>query len=262
MSPDEQFVEKSIPSEYVGLIPAAGTGSRLPNRKLSKEIMPIGMDCGPQRPVMEHLITCMRSAGVLDMTIVLRQDKQDVADYLAEDQWRHVNFDKKMTAGTSGVPESVALGLESVRDKRVAFGFPDILFSPKDAFNSMMSELDSQNSEIVLGLFPTSNPSKMDMVDTDANGIVKRIEIKPERTMLTFTWILAVWTPTFSRFLMNIALNSSKRQKLRGSELHLGHIFQHAMSEGMQIRAKVFPTGRSLDIGTPEDLALAKNWSD
>jgi glucose-1-phosphate thymidylyltransferase len=265
MSGDDHCMEKSGSSEYVGLLPAAGVGSRLPDRQLSKELLQYGDTHGTGRPVISHLLSCMRQAGITDVTVVLRQGKEDIREHLAGSEWHDINIAYEMTAGTSGVPETVALGLSRIRSSPVAFGFPDILFEPCDAFTGMMRRLENSDADVVLGLFPTDNPKKMDMVGVDATGRVTGIEIKPEHTSLDLTWILAVWNATFSKFLGNIMhTNPARISALAASagDGHLGHAFQLAIADGLKIDAESFPHGKSLDIGTPEDLHLARSWPD
>jgi glucose-1-phosphate thymidylyltransferase len=261
MTPDDKNIEKSGPSAYVGVVPAAGSGSRLPDLELSKEMLPVGSS---GKPVIGHLLHSLHVAGVKDITVILREHKSDLVDYLAGPDWRHLGLGIRKTAGTSGVPESAALGLRDNQDRNIAFGFPDILFEPGDAFTRLMSKLDSENADVVLGLFPTNKPAKSDMVDTDSAGKVISIDIKPEETPLDLTWIIAVWTPAFTMFLLDLVKHDSN--KLNGlleaaSEVHLGQIFQLAIAHDMEVVSVAFDDGCSLDIGTPDDLALAQSWA-
>ena len=251
-------------SKYVALLPAAGTGSRLPDRKLSKELVRFGGGAGEGRPAISHLLGCIADADVRDIVVVLREGKKDIEEYLSGDEWQRLRFSYRITPGTSGVPETVMLGLDDNRDAHVVFGFPDILFTPVNAIGQMIRQLESTDVDVVLGLFPTDNPSKMDMVRTNHLGQVIGIEIKPEQTELPLTWILAVWKPTFSDFLIRLVRDDPDRleAQARGFDgSHLGHAFQLALASGLAIDATEFDDGRSLDIGTPEDLALAQTWS-
>jgi len=236
-------------SEYVALLPAAGIGSRLPGRQTSKELLRFGGGQKGGKPVISHVLSCMKLAGVNDVIVVLRDGKQDIVEYLKSGEWNHINIEFETTPGTSGVPETVALGLGDVRSRSVIFGFPDILFEPRDAFVTLIKRLEDSTADVVLGLFPTDNPKKMDMVETDDSGRVLDIQIKPDSTTLDLTWILAAWKPSFSDY---IAANHDGA--------HLGHVLQLAMADGLQIESESFDEGRSLDIGTPDDLVRAGTW--
>jgi glucose-1-phosphate thymidylyltransferase len=226
-------------------------------------MLPVGGAEGTGQPVIGHLLGHMQQAGVQAVTVVIRDGKLDIRQYLAGNEWRQLSFDLRSTKGTSGVPETVSIGLEGNERTNIAFGFPDILYSPANALGLMMDKLDTGQSEVVLGLFPTSNPAKMDMVDTGKDGKVIEIEIKPKSTRLDLTWILAVWTPTFTEYLSNLLRNDERRMAdLSGSrsDFHLGQVFKLAIADGLAIDSLAFRDGRSLDIGTPDDLALAQEW--
>ena len=237
----------------VGLIPAAGIGSRLPDRTGSKEMIGVGP---AGTPAIAHLLDAFATADIRDLYVVTRPQKRDIAAHLAR-VWPAERYQTVLTEGTSGVPETVALGLADCLDRDVAFGFPDILFAPDDAVARLVRTLRSGRADVVLGLFPTDTPQKMDMVDLDEGGRVVLIDIKPEATTLALTWILAVWRPSFSAHL----LASVQSAVAAGKPLeHLGHALLSAMSAGLDVRGVPFPDGRSLDIGTPDDLVRARDW--
>jgi glucose-1-phosphate thymidylyltransferase len=265
MNRGDQFLEKSAGSEYVALLPAAGIGSRLPNRTISKELLRFGASQEDGSPVISHVLNCIRLAGINDVIVVLREGKQDICEYLASNEWNHFNFTFKITPGTSGVPETVALGLGECQARSVIFGFPDILFEPRDAFAKLIHRLENSAADVVLGLFPTTSPHKMDMVETDDSGRVVNILIKPDSTTLDRSWILAVWRSSFSTYLHELVYGDAARlaeMAVNCDGSHLGHVFQLAMADGMHIDSESFDNGRSLDIGTPDDLSLARTWLD
>ncbi len=257
-----QNIENPRLSAYVGLIPAAGTGSRLPDRKTAKEMLPAGPSGAP---VIGRLIQHMHAAGVSDITVVLRPQKRDLIEYLGDEKWHHIRFRLRFTQGTAGVPQTVALGLEGSKERNFVFGFPDILFRPKSVLPQMMKTLESGNADVVIGLFPAANPAKSDMVKTDEGGRVIDIEIKPVKTVLEQTWSLAVWRPAFTDYLSSLLQHDSVRVNRSADNPHdqqMGQIFQLAMADGMTIKSTSFHNGASLDIGTPADFALAQSWRD
>jgi glucose-1-phosphate thymidylyltransferase len=101
----------------------------------------------------------------------------------------------------------------------------------------------------------------MDMVELDGNDRVCKIEIKPASTTLRYTWIIAVWTAGFSRFMhesvrdRQAKIKSTQSERDKQPEVFVGDIIQEAIAAGLRIDKVVFADGEYLDIGTPEDLA-------
>ncbi|MGI9205098.1 MAG: hypothetical protein ACR2Q3_13870 [Woeseiaceae bacterium] len=262
MPGDDRKIEKSGLKRYVGLIPAAGFGARLPDRKAAKEMLAVGHS---RTPVIEHLLHCMEVAGLREVAIVLRPEKRDLTDFLQHEKWQHMLFHLRFTPGTSGVPETVSLGLEDLEECSIVFGFPDILFEPGHAVHALTDCLEEGDADIVLGLFPTGSPDKSDMVKTNKGGNVIDIEIKPRGTKLDLTWILAAWRPTFSRYLIDLLQHDGDRLRrfaASSDDQQLGQVFLLAMADGLKIQSVAFTNGRSLDVGTEDDLRLAQAWPD
>lgn len=152
-----------------------------------------------------------------------------------------------------------------MQDAMVAFGSPDIIFQPDDAFVRLLARQAESNADIVLGLFPADQPHKMDMVDLDHGGRIRQIVIKPRQTHLRYTWITAVWTPVFTEFMHSYlaAIQHGNERDETGRkfpghrELFVGDIIQAAINHHLRIEAVLFPDDNYLDIGTPGDLVKA-----
>src|ERR671929_228647 len=69
----------------LGIIPAAGTGSRIQPLAFSKELLPVGsrFDGGTERPraVSEHLVERMVLAGATRIAFVIAPGKSDIVAY-------------------------------------------------------------------------------------------------------------------------------------------------------------------------------------
>jgi glucose-1-phosphate thymidylyltransferase len=147
-----------------------------------------------------------------------------------------------------------------VKDATVALGFPDMLFDPDEAFTHILKRLRSSESDVTLGLFPTDNPHKTDMVELAEASAVRRIEVKPPATDLELCWGIAAWTPTFSNF-MHGYLKSLVETGMPRSEVFMGHVFQAAIDTGLRVEGLQVSDRPFLDIGTPEDLVTALRLS-
>jgi glucose-1-phosphate thymidylyltransferase len=103
------------------------------------------------------------------------------------------------------------------------------------------------------------------MVDLDPDGRICGIQIKPARTHLRYTWLIAVWTPDFTRFMHEYVTALQKRKDDRkrslnveeDHELFVGDVIQAAIYNDMLIDTVLFSKGKYLDIGSPEDMVKA-----
>jgi glucose-1-phosphate thymidylyltransferase len=252
--------------ELVGLIPAAGRALRLGLRLggASKEILPVGRD---GRPVARLLLESLALAGIERAYVLLRAGKRDVRERLADGAGLGVRLDFLVIDETSSIAETLDQAYPLVRGRRVALGFPDILFRPLTAFARVLEHQAATGADAVLGLVPTDRPDKADLAEVDAAGRVRRITIKPgpgeARPDPPLTWIAAVWGPALTELLhREVAVGRARRRGAAGRELYPGDVLQRAIEEGLRIEAVTFPEGRHLDIGTPEDLARAAVWPD
>ena len=254
--------------EVIGLIPAGGQATRIAPLPCSKELYPVGFRRVDKdttlRPkvVCHYLLEKMRLVDVTKAYIILREGKWDIPAYLRDGKIFDMHLSYLMMHLPFGVPYTLDQAYPFVQDAIVALGFPDIIFQPDDAFVQLIDRQADSQADIVLGLFPTDQPQKWDMVDLDEDARIRRIIIKPQRTHLRYAWGIAIWTPVFTRFMheyvadlqglkkRDSAENNSSEQR----ELFVGDVIQAAIQNDMHIDTVVFPDGNCLDIGTPEDI--------
>lgn len=263
--------EKEPQRKIIGLIPAGGKATRLAPLPFSKELYPIGFrrvnEGSSLRPkvVCHYLLEKMRLAGITKTYIVLRDGKWDIPAYLGDGKMLDMHLAYLMMRLPFGVPYTIDQAYPFVQDAMVAFGFPDIIFQPDDAFARLLAKQAESNADVVLGLFPAHQPHKTDMVELDADGRICGIQVKPTRTHLRYAWIIAVWTPAFTQFmhkyLTGIQDGNEQHEtgsKLPGSrELFVGDVIQAAINNHLRIEATPFPDDTYLDIGTSGNLVKA-----
>lgn len=248
-------------------MPAAGEAKRIAPIPCSKELFPVGF-LAPSNPgaalpkvACQYLIESMRSSGVQNVFCVLREGKWDIPTYLQDGRGLNVNLAYLMMGRPFGVPFTLDQAYPFVRDALIVCGFPDILFRPADAFVHLLERQADTQAEIVLGLFPTDRPQKVDMVELDARSRVCDIVIKPTQTSLRYTWLIAAWTPAFTWYMHShlCAMSQMELDELIAgrSEIFLGDVIRSAIRDNMQVEAVRFDAGEYLDIGTPDDLLRA-----
>jgi len=260
------------PLEVVGLVPAAGMAKRLQPFPCSKEVYPVGFaldeTSGLPRPKVaaQYLLEKFNVAGITKAFLVIKEGKWDIPNYFREGHLVGLSLAYLVIAGSLGPPDTLDRAYPFLDRKRVAFGFPDILFGPGDAYVRLIQRQDETGADVVLGLHVIEDPTVWDMVDCDEDGRVRALVMKPVSTTLTYGWCCAVWTPRFSTFLHDfLRADETKRNLSRlantandpGGDLAVGVVLQAALKAGLAVQSVKFPGERYLDIGTPENLVKA-----
>ena len=149
--------------KIIGLLPAAGQGSRISPLPMSKELFPIGFqdlaDKGLRPKVAcQYLLEAMGQAGVQESFLILRPGKWDIPAYLGDGSQLNMRLAYMTVHVPFGVPFSLNQAYPFVTDAIIAMGFPDILFSPANAYTQLLNRLQTTEADVVLGLLPTDQP--------------------------------------------------------------------------------------------------------
>jgi glucose-1-phosphate thymidylyltransferase len=255
--------------QLIGLIPAAGSAIRLAPIPCSKEIFPVA--AGPirnqhgRRPMgcCLYLLEKMELAGARSAYVVIRNGKWDIPAYLGDGSSLGISLAYLMMNAPFGVPFTLDQAYPFVKDAVILFGFPDILFVPKNAYQMLLQHQKDTHADIVLGLFEAREPGKVDMVRLTEDGRIAGIEVKNAASKDQYCWIIALWTPAFTEHLHRFVkkeLHMMQRQGVTAdpnSEIHIGTVLADAIEAGLTAAPFIFEHSRFLDIGTPENLLKA-----
>lgn len=249
----------------VALVPAAGRASRLRGLPGSKEIYPVdpfrpAAGAVPRpRPVCEYLLEALVAAGVRQAYVILRPGKWDIPEHLGALEL-DIDLAYLTIPDSPSVVHTLDRAFPFIQDRRVALGFPDIVFQPREAFQRVLERQQATGAQVVLGLFPTDQGHRSDMVEMDAEGRARRIVVKQPGTELRFMWSIAIWTPRFTDYLHRFLERSvafPQAENGRRRELFVGDVVQAAIDDGLEVQTVVFAEGSILDVGTPEGLRQA-----
>jgi glucose-1-phosphate thymidylyltransferase len=256
----------TLQREIVGVIPAAGKATRIAPLPCSKELFPVGFhieDDGRRvrpKPVGQYLLEHYRRAGATKMHIVIRKGKWDIPEYFGDGSSLGLSISYLIMNLPHGAPYTIDQAYTFVSEATVVFGFPDVLIEPADAFTRLVSHLEETNADAVLGLFPTDQPHLCDPIVFDSQGRIREILIKPAHSDLRYTWTIAAWSPTFTRFLHEHLADlerSEANSSSPRSEIYMGHVFNAAIQSGLHVEGLHLPGAHYLDIGVPENLVQA-----
>jgi glucose-1-phosphate thymidylyltransferase len=244
-------------SEVIGLLPAAGRGSRLGAIPCSKEIMPLGFQLQSTasgaywRPVtaIETHLQGLRLAGATRAAIVISETKSDVVRYVGDGSRYELPVAYLYQQQLRGMPFALDLAAPWIGAATTLFSMPDTLITPVETMARLARRHQGCAADLTLGLFRTGTPSKFGMVELDASGTVVGFVDKPADSDLDLMWGLAAWSPRFTRFLGEFLALRAPDQP----ECVLSDVFLAALQAGLAVQALLLDDARYHDIGTPED---------
>ena len=227
--------------ETWGIVPAAGTGTRIQPLAFSKELLPVGSrvenDRERPRAVSEYLIERMIAGGVNKLCFVISPNKADILQYYSSGI-EGVDMVYAIQASPGGLCDAVFRGHPVIpEDALVIVGLPDTVWFPADA----LARLPDDGLSFLL--FPVNHPEFFDAVITDQEGRVQEIEVKVRAPRSK--WIWGAFKMTGRIFHQ---LHALWKAPDRGDE-YFGTLINAYLRSGGQ--AVGVPAGRAyIDVGT------------
>ena len=171
----------------LGIIPAAGAGSRIQPLAFSKELLPVGgrLDGTIERPraVSEYLVERMILGGASKICFVIAPGKSDILEYYGGETIDGVSFVFVVQPHPAGLCDALFRGAPIVpNDESVLIGLPDTIWFPADGLCSLGDE------ELSFLLFPVERPEFFDAVVTDEHERVLEIQVKQHNARSTWVW--------------------------------------------------------------------------
>lgn len=245
----------------VGIVPAAGKGTRLAPFPCAKELFPIGFQSHEvhgtieQRPkvVSQYIIENMVEAGVDRILIIVGEGKKDVVEYYGDGSRFNCQIGYLYQERLDGMPSAINLAKPWIEDATVVFGMPDTIIRPANALKLLLKQHLESSAELSLGLFPTDRPHKFGMVEIDNDFNVLSTIDKPKNSQLTHMWGACCWSPAFTQLIDTFLVNQVMVRK----ETVLGDVFDEALRKKMLVKGYPCNAGRYIDIGTSDELNTA-----
>src|SRR5215469_2758293 len=159
-----------------GIIPAAGSGSRIQPLAFSKELLPVGssVEKGQERPraVSEYLVERMISGGADKLCFIISPGKADILQYYGSRVWG-ADIVYAVQPQPGGLCDAVFRAHPLIPpEDHVIIGLPDTIWSPEDGLKRL------PDGVLSLLLFPVEHPELFDAVAADADGVVKEVQVK------------------------------------------------------------------------------------
>ena len=247
-------------NNLVGIIPAAGKGTRLAPFPCPKELFPVGFQDYEvngemlKRPkvISQYILENMLEAGVKRILFILGEGKSDIMDFYGDGSRFGCDIGYLYQERLNGMPTAINLAHPWIGDATVVFGMPDTIIQPTCALKDLLKFHQEHEAMLSLGLFPTDTPHKFGMVEFDKNQNVISTIDKPQNSQLTHMWGCCVWSVQFTDLINSYLIENVKTTK----EIVLGDVFDQALEDNQTVKA--FPIhGSYIDIGTANELNAA-----
>jgi glucose-1-phosphate thymidylyltransferase len=235
----------------IGIVPAAGRATRLPDRTCSKELIHVG-----DRAIGDYLVSTMTGAGADHISIVIAPDKQDLVEHFGLQTRDGIPISYVEQPEPTGMSDAIDLAYPRLRNATVLMGMPDTIVHPEDSLPQLRAAFERSGADIALALAPTDEPERLGPVDVDADGRVVRVLDKPRVPPHNMVWTVACWNARFTEYLHAYLAAGKGTER----ESPLGLIFEAARQDGFHIQSLAFPDGRYIDAGTLAGLAQAKHF--
>jgi dTDP-glucose pyrophosphorylase len=224
-----------------GIIPAAGTGSRIKPLAFSKELLPVGsrLDGDTERPraVSEYLVERMILGGADKICFVIAPGKSDILEYYGgEVGTASISYVVQPRPG--GLCDAIFRALPLVHpDEEVVVGLPDTIWFPEDGLCALNGD------RLSFLLFPVQRPEFFDAVVTDGAGRVTEIQVKETNPASSWIWGAFKMPGAILHGLFNLWCERDR------SDEYLGTLVNAFLAKGGEARA-VRAGQAYVDVGT------------
>jgi dTDP-glucose pyrophosphorylase len=169
-----------------GIVPAAGSGTRIQPLAFSKELLPVGsrLEEGVERPrpVSEYLVERMTRAGADRICFVISPTKSDILRYYGSRLGpAHVVY--AVQPEPRGLCDAIFRAVPLIEPaETVVIGLPDTIWFPEDGLAALPDD------RLALLLFPVDRPELFDAVVTAREGRVLEIQVKQPEPDSFWIW--------------------------------------------------------------------------
>ncbi len=170
----------------LGIIPAAGRGTRIQPLGFSKELLPVGSrrDAMGERPcaVSEYLVDRMIAGGADKICFVIGRGKSDILEYYGN-SFAAASTVYVVQPDASGLCDAIFRAAPLVRDDEpVLIGLPDTIWFPLEGFSKLPDD------KLSFLLFPVDHPQFFDAVVVGENDRVLDIQVMREDALSHWIW--------------------------------------------------------------------------
>ena len=169
-----------------GIVPAAGSGSRIQPLAFSKELLPVGsrFDGAAERPraVSEYLVDRLIAGGARKLCFVISPGKSDILAYYGG-QYGLAPIAYVVQPAPLGLCDAIFRAVPFVDPaETVAVGLPDTIWFPEGGLTALPDD------RLSFLLFPVAEPALFDAVVTGPGDRVAEIQVKCAGARSRWIW--------------------------------------------------------------------------
>jgi dTDP-glucose pyrophosphorylase len=170
----------------IGIIPAAGLGTRMQPLAFSKELLPVGAriedHVARPRAVAEYLVERLILGGAERLCFIVSPDKADIMSYFGG-RVSGVPICYVVQPRPAGLCDAIFCALPFMTDAESALvGLPDTVWFPAHLMRDLPEDV------LAFALFPVAHPEHFDAVLLDPRGDVRSIDVKSARPGTSWIW--------------------------------------------------------------------------
>ncbi len=204
------------------------------------------------RPIIEHILSGFRSAGVDEVVVVVGYRGDQIEAALGTGSRLDMRVHYRRQDGAEGTAPALLLARDVIGDDPFLLSWGDVVIDFAE-YAALGRDFAAQPCDLLLSLNRVDDPWRGAAVYVDDSGRVTRVIEKPARGTSTTNWNNAgIFIPTQTIFEYAERLQPSPR-----GEYELPQAIAAMIEAGCVVRA--YPLrGFWSDLGTPEDLAQAE----
>lgn len=231
---------------------AAGEGARL--RPLT-ETRPKHMIKIAGKPILEYCLEAIRACGIRDVVIVVNYMADKILNYFGSGEKIGLNIEYAWQKSIVGTGNAVTAA-EPYVDGNFLLVYGDLLFTTK-ALEKVLNIHKDKAPTATMAVVRVENPEEFGIVETTAEGVVKRIIEKPKKGEAPSNMANAgIYIFSEEIFEKTREIKASSR-----GEWEITDAIVLMASEGAHILTAEIPISEWFDVGRPWDLLEANCWA-
>ena len=130
------------------------------------------------KPLLEHTIDGLKSAGIKDIAIVIGYLGEMIQEYFGDGSKQGVNIEYLTQSNPQGTASATILAEKIVGSEPFIMQYGDVLISASD-YKSLLKKYETRKPDSIISVFPVDDPSQYGVIAREG-GKVKKIIEKPE----------------------------------------------------------------------------------